>query len=81
VVTSDGGAAARSEPARPRFREPVTDFTVHVDDGQLASVRAVATVRRDGQVLSRNIDCFTLLRDASGAWKFVNGTYPARPPR
>lgn len=73
-------AAARSAPAGTRYTEPVHRFTVHVEDGQLAFVRAEATVMRDGRASSRNVDYFTLLRDASGAWKIVNGSYTAQPP-
>jgi hypothetical protein len=43
-------------------------------------VRAAATVMRDGQARSRNIDYFTLMRDKTGQWKFVNGSYTAKPP-
>lgn len=72
-------AAARRAAARP-YQEPVSRFTVHVDDGQLAFVRAEATLMREGQVRSRNVDYFTLLRDRQGAWKIVNGSYTAKPP-
>ncbi len=61
-------------PVRALYREPVSQFTILVDDGQLAFVRAVATLQRAGRVQSQNIDYFTLLRDSSGAWKFVNGS-------
>lgn len=73
-------AAMRAGPPRQPYREPVSDFTVHVDNDQLAFVRADARLLRDGQVRSRNIDYFTLLRDRDGAWKFVNGSYTTRPP-
>ena len=53
---------------------------MHVDDGQLAFVRAEATVVRGGQARSRNVDYFTLLRNSNGEWKFVNGSYTAKPP-
>jgi hypothetical protein len=57
----------------------VSEFTVHIDDGQLAFVRADARLIRDGQVRSHNIDYFTLIRDNDGTWKFVNGSYTAKP--
>ena len=68
-------AAPRGQP----YQEPVTEFTVHVDDELLAFVRADATVIRGGAVRSHNIDYFTLLRDSTGTWKFVNGSYTAKP--
>ena len=72
-------AALRTSPSRTPYEEPVSAFTVHVDDDQLAFVRADARLMRNGQVRSRNIDYFTLLRDSTGQWKFVNGSYTAKP--
>jgi hypothetical protein len=57
----------------------VTEFTVHIDDDQLAFVRADAKLIRNGKVRSHNIDYFTLIRDSAGDWKFVNGSYTAKP--
>jgi ketosteroid isomerase-like protein len=68
-------AAPRGEP----YEEPVTEFTVHIDDDQLAFVRADAKLIRNGKVRSHNIDYFTLIRDSAGDWKFVNGSYTAKP--
>ena len=61
-----------------RFREPVTKFTVHVEDAQMAFVRADATVFVDEQALSHNIDNFTLVRE-DGTWKFLSASYIAKP--
>ena len=61
-----------------RFREPVTEFTVHIEDSQMAFVRADATVIVDEQVRSHNIDYFTLVRE-DGAWKFLSASYVAKP--
>ena len=72
-------AALRAAPRRVPYQEPVTEFTVHVDDGQLAFVRADARLIRDGQVRSHNIDYFTLILDSDGHWKFVNGSYTTKP--
>jgi len=44
----------------------------------MAFVRADATVIRDGQARSRNIDYFTLVRE-DGAWKFLSASYVAKP--
>ena len=70
--------AMKAETTWTRFREPVTDFTVHIEDGQMAFVRADATVIVDNQVRSHNIDYFTLVREA-GAWKFLSASYVAKP--
>ena len=61
-----------------RFREPVTKFTVHIEDGQMAFVRADATVIVDDVARSHNIDYFTLVRE-EGSWKFLSAAYVAKP--
>ena len=61
-----------------RFREPVAEFTVHIEDGQMAFVRADATFIVDDQVVSHNIDYFTLVRDG-GAWRFLSASYVSQP--
>jgi len=61
-----------------RFREPVSEFTIHVEDGRMAFVRADATVVVEDRAVSHNIDYFTLVRE-DGAWKFLSASYVARP--
>ena len=61
-----------------RFREPVTRFTVHIEEGQMAFVRADATVIVDDVARSHNIDYFTLVRE-EGSWKFLSASYVAKP--
>ncbi len=68
----------KAETTWTRFREPVTEFTVHIEDGQMAFVRADAQLIIEDQVVSHNIDYFTLVRDG-GAWKFLSASYVARP--
>ena len=68
----------KAETTWARFREPVTEFTVHVEDGQMAFVRADATLIMEDRVVSHNIDYFTLVRDG-GAWRFLSASYVARP--
>lgn len=63
---------------RNRFREPVNEFTVHVD-GDLAFVRADANYIVEGEVRSNNIDYFTLIR-VDAAWKFVNASFVTKAP-
>jgi ketosteroid isomerase-like protein len=67
---------ARSNP-KP-YTEPVSEFTVHVDNGQLAFVRADATLMRDGRAQSHNIDYFTLILQ-DGTWKILSASYTATP--
>jgi ketosteroid isomerase-like protein len=59
------------------FKEPLTNVSVHVEDGQLAFVRADFTVVIDGQVRSHGVDYFTLVKDG-GAWKMLNASYTSK---
>ena len=61
-----------------RFRELVSEFTVHVEDSRMAFVRADATVFVEGQARSHNIDYFTLVR-VDDTWKFLSASYVAKP--
>ena len=60
------------------YQEPVSHFTVHVEQGALAFVRADATLISDSTPRSHNIDYFTLLKD-DGVWKFLSASYIATP--
>ena len=60
-----------------RFSEPVSEYTIHVEDSMMAFGRADAAIVRDGQEISRNIDYFTLVREG-GAWKFLSASYVAK---
>jgi hypothetical protein len=66
--------ALRSQTNGPTFREPLTNVSVHVEDGRLAFLRADFTVVIDGQVRSHGVDYFTLVKDGE-AWKILNGAY------
>jgi hypothetical protein len=71
-------ALLRKETSWTRFREPVSEFTIHVEDSKMAFVRADATVFIDDQASSHNIDYFTLVRE-DGDWKFLSASYVAKP--
>jgi ketosteroid isomerase-like protein len=76
--TFDEWMAARlASPTRPKFREPVNEFIVHVDDG-LAFARADANFYVNDELRSNNLDYFTLIK-IDGEWKFVNASYVNRP--
>jgi hypothetical protein len=70
--------ALRSQTTAQPFREPLTNVTVHVEDGRLAFLRADFTVVIDGQVRSHGIDYFTLVKDGE-TWKILNGSYTNHP--
>lgn len=76
-------ATLRGQATPTIFREPLTNVSVHVEDGQLAFLRADFTVVIDGQVRSHGVDYFTLVKDA-GAWTLLNASYTSKqgpPPR
>ena len=59
------------------FYEPVSEYIIHVNEGQLAFVWADATLYRYGIPRSRNIDNFTLIKE-DGEWKFLNLSFTAK---
>ncbi len=65
---------AQENPAR--YQEPVSHFTVHVENGGLAFVRAKATLIRDNQARLNNIDYFTLMK-VGEEWRFLSASYVA----
>ena len=71
-------AMLKSKSNSSKYQEPVSHFTVHVERGALAFVRADATLIVDGQPRSHNIDYFTLLKD-NGVWKFLSASYVSTP--
>jgi hypothetical protein len=60
------------------YTEPVSNYTIHISEGQLAFVKADATLFREGKAQSHNMDYFTLLKK-NGAWKFLSAAYTAKP--
>lgn len=68
----------KANPSPKKYREPVDNWTIHLEQGQLAFVRADARVVRDGIPQRHNIDYFTLVKE-NGNWKILNGSYVSRP--
>jgi ketosteroid isomerase-like protein len=67
--------ASLGDPAdATRYTEPVSKFTVHVDHGQLAFVRANATILVEGTPKAHNMDYFMLIR-LDGSWKILSAAY------
>ena len=63
---------ARSNPTK--YTEPVSNFTVHMDMGMLAFVKADAILKVNGEPKTNNFDYFTLIKE-DGKWKILNGSY------
>ncbi len=70
--------ALKSDPNPKKYTEPVDNWIIHVDGGQIAFVRADATLFRDGKPQRHNIDYFTLVKESEG-WKILNGSYVSTP--
>jgi len=67
---------SRTNPSK--YNEPVSRFTIHMDGGMLAFVKADAVLIRNGKPQSNNFDYFTLIKE-SGKWKILNGSYVSIP--
>ena len=67
---------SRSDPTK--YTEPVSKFTIHIDGGMLAFVKADAVLIKNGKPQSNNYDYFTLLKE-NGEWKILNGSYVSIP--
>lgn len=63
---------SRSNPNK--YTEPVSKFTVHMEQGMLAFVRADAIFTINGEPRNNNFDYFTLIKE-NGNWKILNGSY------
>jgi hypothetical protein len=57
-----------------KYTEPVSNFTVHIEMGMLAFVRADAIFTINGEPRNNNLDYFTLIKEY-GNWKILNGSY------
>lgn len=69
----------RSVPAYEPYEEPVSEWSVRVEYGRMAFVRADALIIANGKTRSRNIDYFTLMK-LDGQWRFLSASYVATPP-
>ncbi len=78
MAISEWIAETRSEVNPTFYTEPVNDWTVHIDGGHLAFVRADAVLSVDGRAERHNIDYFTLIKEKD-AWKFLTISYVGRP--
>jgi hypothetical protein len=71
-------AAVRARVNPTVYTEPVMDWTIHVDGGHLAFVRADATLFVGEEAKRHNIDYFTLIK-TNGLWKFLTLSYVGTP--
>ncbi len=57
-----------------KYTEPVSEFTVHMEMGRLAFVKADAIFTINGEPRNNNLDYFTLIKEDVN-WKILNGSY------
>jgi hypothetical protein len=60
------------------YTEPVVNWTVHINGGRLAFVRADAILFVADEATRHNIDYFTLI-NIDGQWKFLSLSYLGLP--
>jgi hypothetical protein len=68
----------KSENNPTKYTEPVSKFTIHMDNGMLAFVKADAILKVNGEPRKNNFDYFTLIKE-DGNWKILNGSYVSVP--
>ena len=68
----------KSEKEPTKYTEPVSKFTIHMDNGMLAFVKADAILKVNGKPKTNNFDYFTLIKE-NGNWKILNGSYVSVP--
>ena len=73
-------AAMKKNPSSPTFHEPIANVVVTIDSDRLAYLRADFQIVRDGQVQSKGVDQFTLVREPTG-WKIAVVGYTSMPAR
>ncbi len=68
----------KSENNPTKYTEPVSKFTIHMDNGMLAFVKADAILKVNEEPRKNNFDYFTLIKE-DGNWKILNGSYVSVP--
>ena len=67
---------AETEPRK--YKEPISKYTIHIDEGRLAFVKANASIVINGKAERTNFDYFTLIK-LDDKWKILNGSYVSIP--
>jgi hypothetical protein len=71
VITISEYFESQKNRERKPFYEPVNEYKILINKGQIAFVWADATLHKYGIPKTNNIDNFTLMRE-DGEWKFIN---------
>ena len=78
VITIDEYFESQKTRERKPFYEPVNEYKIHINKGQIAFVWADATLHSYGVPRTNNIDNFTLIKE-DGEWKFINISFTNTP--
>lgn len=71
VITISEYFESQKKRERKPFYEPVKEYKILINKGQIAFVWADATLHKYGVPRTNNIDNFTLIKE-DGEWKFIN---------
>jgi len=71
VITISEYFESQKNRERKPFHEPVNEYKILINKGQIAFVWADATLHSYGVPRTNNIDNFTLIKE-DGEWKFIN---------
>lgn len=78
VITIGEYFETQKQRERRPFYEPVNEYKILINKGQIAFVWADATLYSYGVPRTNNIDNFTLIKE-DGEWKFINISYTNTP--
>lgn len=68
----------KKEKTPKKYTEPISKYTIHISEGQLAFVLADASILINGTPSRTNYYYFTLIK-LDGDWKIINGSYVSIP--
>jgi len=78
VITIGEYFESQKNRERKPFYEPVNEYEILINKGQIAFVWADATLHSYGVPRTNNIDNFTLIKE-DGEWKFINISFTNTP--
>ena len=78
VITISEYFESQKNRERKPFYEPVNEYKILINKGQIAFVWADATLHSYGVPRTNNIDNFTLIKE-DGEWKFINISFTNTP--
>jgi|TARA_R110002126_G_scaffold64075_1_gene164299 hypothetical protein len=68
----------KSQKEQTKYTQPISNYTIQIDGGMLAFVKADAVLLKNGKPQATNFDYFTLIKH-NGEWNILNGSYVSIP--